>query len=192
MAAQERPAEFAILGLLALEDAGSHGYDLARAFAGGEPLGEILRLEPGMLYHHLKRLERADCVSQSTTQTGGRPPRQIYRISETGRTRLFNWLQSPVEHTREIRLDFLVKLYFAQRLEPALARRLISTQLDTLLEVRAALSNRPSTAEAPADRFLESVRELRMTQTDAAINWLESLHGPGPDPERSATPSGMP
>lgn len=168
--AQQRPAEYAILGLLATEESGSHGYDLARAFTAGEPLGEILRLEPGMLYHHLKRLERTDSVSQSTIQAGSRPPRQMYRLTERGRDGLLAWLQSPVEHTREIRLDFLVKYYFAQRLEPQIAARLVDTQLSTLQELRQSLESREST-----DAFLRSVTELRIAQTDAAIRWLESL-----------------
>jgi len=170
MPPRERPAEYAILGLLATEESGSHGYDLARSFSDGESLAEILRLEPGMLYHHLKRLERAGSVSQSTIQAGSRPPRQIYRLTESGSERLIAWLQSPVEHTREIRLDFLVKLYFARQLEPELAVRLIDMQLSTLRELRESLGQRES-----ADPFLTSVTELRQSQTDAAIRWLESL-----------------
>ena len=170
----ERPAEFAILGLLATEESGSHGYDLARAFTAGEPLGAILRLEAGMLYHHLKRLERAGSVTQSIAKAGSRPPRQIYRLTEAGRERLFTWLQSPVEHTREIRLDFLVKLYFAGRLEPELATRLIDTQLRTLIELRESLAREDAT-----DAFLRSVTELRTAQTEAAIRWLESLNRAG-------------
>ncbi|MGE3797848.1 MAG: PadR family transcriptional regulator [Thermomicrobiales bacterium] len=179
MATKERPAEFAILGLLATEQEGRHGYDLARSFAPGQPLGEILRLEPGMLYHHLKRLERSVSVTQTTIQSGSRPPRQVYEITDHGRSRLRKWLQSPVGHTREIRLDFLVKLYFAERLDPQVATNLISTQLAILREVRESMTLPDAFEEAPADqearRFLWSVRTLRIAQTEAAIDWLESL-----------------
>lgn len=190
MAVRERPAEFAILGLLEAEDEGSHGYDLARHFASGQPLGEILRLEPGMLYHHLKRLERSVCVTSTTSQTGSRPPRQTYQITEHGRNRLRKWLQSPVEHTREIRLDFLVKLYFAARLDPALAAKLIETQLRTLLELRETLRERQE--DDDADSFLNSVLSLRIAQTDAAINWLQRLHDTPVHPPTEAGPAGMP
>ncbi|MDQ3779847.1 MAG: hypothetical protein M3354_04765, partial [Chloroflexota bacterium] len=56
----EMPAEHAILGLLALgvRPGEGYGYDLARQFSLGQPLADVLRLEPGMLYHHLKKLER--------------------------------------------------------------------------------------------------------------------------------------
>lgn len=190
MAVQERPAEFAILGLLEAEDSGSHGYDLARHFAAGEPLGEILRLEPGMLYHHLKRLERSVSVTSTTSRSGSRPPRQTYRITEHGRNRLRTWLQSPVQHTREIRLDFLVKLYFAERLEPQLAVRLIETQLGTLRELRDSLAARESAGVA--DPFLASVLELRIAQTDAAIRWLEQLQQTPSTHESRNHKAGMP
>ncbi len=53
MARAEMPAEHAILGLLSLAetDGSGYGYDLARHFSEGQPLAEILRLEPSMLYH---------------------------------------------------------------------------------------------------------------------------------------------
>ncbi len=190
MAVQERPAEFAILGLLEAEDSGSHGYDLARHFAAGQPLGEILRLEPGMLYHHLKRLERSVSVTSTTSRAGSRPPRQTYRITEHGRTRLHKWLQSPVRHTREIRLDFLVKLYFAERLEPELAGRLVETQLRTLRELRDSLLEREDADVA--DPFLASVLELRVAQTEAAIRWLEHLKRTPSAPESENHNAGMP
>ncbi len=57
-------AEHAILGLLALSESGTgHGYDLARQFSPEAPLGDVVRLEPGMVYHHLKKLERLGWVS---------------------------------------------------------------------------------------------------------------------------------
>jgi len=196
MAAKERPAEFAILGLLASDEAGSHGYDLARSFAPGEPLGEILRLEPGMLYHHLKQLERSVSVKQTTVQAGNRPPRQIYQITDNGLARLRKWMQSPVGHTREIRLDFLVKLYFAQKLDPALATSLVTTQLTILREVRASMENAaeelPAGADATSTQFLESVRALRLAQTDAAIHWLESRQSDAEQAALRNTTSGVP
>jgi DNA-binding PadR family transcriptional regulator len=176
---RERPAEYAILGLLVGDEQGSHGYDLARHFGAGQPLGEVLHLEPGMLYHHLKRLERGELVSSTAAQEGSRPPRQIYQITEAGRDELNRWLQSPVAHTREIRLEFLVKLFFAQRHRPAAATRLIRTQLETLRQVEQGLqAQRASAIEHASDadqEFLQEVIALRLAQTGAAIAWLKSL-----------------
>jgi DNA-binding PadR family transcriptional regulator len=179
MATRERPAEYAILGLLIGDDPGSHGYDLARHFSPDQPLGEVLHLEPGMLYHNLKRLERGGLVTSMMVQEGSRPPKQVYQITDEGRAELGRWLQSPVAHTREIRLEFLVKLFFARKLDPNIAAGLVRTQLETLRQLREALSAKQSAAAAGEQdvdqRFMREVLALRLAQTAAAITWLESL-----------------
>lgn len=208
-ASAERPAEHAILGLLALDaggqggEGGSHGYDLARRFGDGEPLGEVLRLEPGMLYHHLKRLEGSGMVVAAAGQEavarvgrrGARPPRRGYRLTAAGAAELRRWLGEPVAHTRELRLEFLVKLYFARRLAPERVARLVNEQRATLDRLAASLTeqrralgasaaNKDEASSAGDDVdaiFLRQVLDLRLAQTEAAANWLDRV-----DAERGA------
>lgn len=170
-----QPAEHAILGLLYFEEGGGHGYDLARHFGENEPLGDVLKLEPGMLYHHLKKLARTGWVTVDVEPQGTRPPRQVYTLTDEGRNELLRWLREPVQHTRDIRLDFLVKLYFARLLDPALAADLIRGQLDKSREMEANLESRLAESSAPASDFGRQVLDLRLLQTRAAIAWLESL-----------------
>ncbi len=174
------PAEHAILGLLAENEAGAHGYDLARYFSADEPLGAIVHLEPGMLYHHLKKFSKAGWVTASVEQQGTRPPRQVYQLSDAGRDELNRWLTEPVERTREIRLDFLVKLFFALRTDRAIAESLIAHQRETLERNIANLAEQQrSIGEGESldsnDRvFTMAVIELRRSQTIAALDWLEA------------------
>ncbi|HET7092361.1 MAG TPA: PadR family transcriptional regulator [Thermomicrobiales bacterium] len=179
----EMPAEHAILGLLALHDeqAPGYGYDLARSFSDGQPLAEILRLEPGMLYHHLKKLERAGWVEAEVETQSSRPARRTYRLAPQGRAELRRWLGEPVARTREIRLEFLVKLYFARRLDPAWADRLVAEQRDICRRLYDSLAAQLAGAEhAAADdgddaRFGAAVLRLRAMQTRAALDWLDSI-----------------
>jgi len=170
-----QPAEHAILGLLYFEQSGGHGYDLARHFGDDQPLGDVLKLEPGMLYHHLKKLARTGWVTVDIEPQGTRPPRQVYRLTESGREALLRWLREPVQHTREIRLEFLVKLYFARLLDPGLAASLIRDQLDKSREMESGLESRLDASSAFIDDFARQVLDLRLLQTRAAIAWLESL-----------------
>lgn len=170
-----QPAEHAILGLLYFEQTGGHGYDLARHFGDDQPLGDVLKLEPGMLYHHLKKLARTGWVTVDIEPQGTRPPRQVYTLTEDGRDELLRWLREPVQHTREIRLEFLVKLYFARLLDPTLATELIRGQLDKSREMEAGLEARLAPSDASADDFGRQVLNLRLLQTRAAITWLQSL-----------------
>ena len=167
----EMPAEHAILGLLATDDRTGHGYDLARNFSDGQPLASVLRLEPGMLYHHLKKMAKAGWATSDTVPQPSRPPRQVYQITRAGRAELDRWLKAPVAHTREIRLEFLVKLYFARLLDPTLEARLIDEQLETLQRLEAALLKQATSS----DRFINQVYDLRIAQTRAAIEWVQRL-----------------
>ena len=64
----EQPAEHALLGLLALVGGTAHGYELARQFRRGQPLGEIIRLESAMLYKHLKKLARLGWLTMTVEE----------------------------------------------------------------------------------------------------------------------------
>jgi PadR family transcriptional regulator, regulatory protein AphA len=172
-------AEHAILGLLALSASGTgHGYDLARQFSPVAPLGNVVRLEPGMVYHHLKKLERLGWVSAVPDSAPGRPARRLFALSSSGRTELARWLSEPVARTREIRLDFLVKLYLALQLDPSLAVRLVEEQRDLCARLVESLANRLRGVQSAEDqdsvtaRFGDMVLDMRLAQTRAALAWL--------------------
>lgn len=174
-------AEHALLGLLALRrDGQGHGYDLARQFDPDAPLGNVIRLEPGMVYHFLKKLERLGWVTASTDGQG-RPARRQMSLSEAGREELSRWLAEPVAHTREIRLEFLVKLYFALVLEPALAVRLVHEQRALLAQwvdtLRARVSDRHDRDDGLSRErwFGDMVLDMRLAQTEAALAWLDRV-----------------
>lgn len=174
------PAEHALLALLARSDDGaSHGYELARQFGEGEPLGNIIRLEPGMIYHHLKKLERLGWATSSAV-SGDRTARRTVQLTEPGREELSLWLAAPVAHTREIRLEFLVKLYFALQVDTSLASRLVSEQRASCLRFRKALLSEDDSEERQEDpsspfQFSRLVRQMRIAQTDAALTWLDRV-----------------
>jgi PadR family transcriptional regulator AphA len=181
-AAPGMAGEHAILGLLALSESGTgHGYELARQFSPQAPLGNVVRLEPGMVYHHLKKLERLGWVSAVPEAEPGKPARRLFALSATGRTELRRWLSEPVAHTREIRLDFLVKLYLALQLDPALAVRLVDEQRDQCARLVELFANRQHMVRGEEDRDLVTARfgdmvlDMRLAQTRAALAWLDRV-----------------
>jgi PadR family transcriptional regulator AphA len=184
MAARKAPAtsslrsmtpEHALLGVLATTESGTgHGYDLARSFAPGSPLGSVLHLEAGMIYHHVKKLEKLGWL-RVISDGGRRPGRRTVAITDEGREELRRWLAEPVQHTREIRLEFLVKLYLALRLDEATARRLVREQRAILEDVRESLLHDPVPTPATAPEFGALVRDLRSMQTAAADAWLDNV-----------------
>ncbi len=180
------PAEHAVLGLIAAVGGDAHGYELARHFDPDRPLGQVLRLEQSMLYQHLKKLEGRGWLTMSLQPQGSRPPRQIYQITADGRAELRRWLEEPVAHTREIRLEFLVKLFFALGIDPERANRLVAEQQAVCAQLAASLTMQLAALADPSqmDRdqapggsgdFPRLVLELRLAQTQAATAWLDRV-----------------
>jgi hypothetical protein len=75
-----------------------------------------------------------------------------------------------VGHTREIRLEFLVKLLLARQTDPALCERLVKEQVARLEEIESSLASDEGVAG-----FSAQVRALRLAQTRTALTWLRSL-----------------
>lgn len=170
-------AEYALLGLIAQTGSGEiHGYDLSRSFAEGA-LGRIIRLESGMLYHYLKKLARDGYITSRIERQSGRPDRQVHTLTADGDALLRMWIAAPVRSTREIRLEFLVKLYLARTVDPRHAVTLVTEQRSVMRTRAARLTEQLATPQ-PADAdtsFGESVLRLRLTQTRAALDWLDTL-----------------
>jgi PadR family transcriptional regulator AphA len=167
--------EHALLGVLASTESGTgHGYDLARSFAPGSPLGSVLHLEAGMVYHHVKKLEKLGWL-RLISDGGRRPGRRVVAITDEGRAELHRWLGEPVQHTRELRLEFLVKLYLALQLDQETARRLVDEQRVLLAGVHESWLCESVPVPATAPEFGELVRDLRVRQTEAASSWLGSV-----------------
>jgi len=113
-----------------------------------------------------------------------RPARRVYHLTPAGRAELQRWLEEPVARTREIRLEFLVKLFFALQLDPALARRLVAEQRAVCQQLIASLESQllalhhageQEEVFAEAGEFQRMVLELRLEQTRAAMTWLERV-----------------
>lgn len=184
-AATQQPAEHALLGLLLLAGGAAHGYELAKQFRRGQPLGEIIRLAPAMLYKHLKRLARLGWVEATFIEQVPRPPRQVCLLTAAGEAELWRWLNEPVMRTREIRLEFLVKLYLAMRIDPVLAPRLAKEQLGVIEQFARSLARQLDAAAGVMGEhdaaFQQLVLQLRLEQTRAAAAWLDKLTKRIPD-----------
>lgn len=159
--------EYVLLGLLRREP--RHGYQLAQDFAAGTTLGEVLRLEPSMLYAYLKKLESAGFVEPTIEPHGGRPPRRVYALTPSGDAELDRWLSEPVTRTRDARLEFLLKLYVAHVEQLGDSSRLIGQQQRIVESFIESLSEQ---IDEERDDFRRRVLQLRLAQNEALLGWL--------------------
>ncbi len=163
-----RPAHYALLGLLAHGPA--HGYDLQRAFIADGDLASVLRLEQPTLYATLKTLDDHGLIRGSEEREGARPPRTVYALTPEGEAALAAWLSTPVQRMREVRLDFLLKVYFARRRSRAAVRRLVDAQIAVCERYRAGLQGQ--TAGVEAGSFADLVAHSKRSAAEATLAWL--------------------
>ncbi len=142
MAADHGPtsSEYCVLALLI--EAPRHGWGLATLLARDGELGTIWSMARPLVYTSLRRLESEGAIETSGIERGDRGPhRVVFRATPRGEQLAREWLQQPVEHVRDIRSLFLVKVVLGQRLgydtEPLLvAQRALMMPFVAWLEAR--------------------------------------------------------
>jgi DNA-binding PadR family transcriptional regulator len=159
--------ENTLLGLLKQQP--RHGYDLAREFEDGTPLGEVLHLDTSMLYAYLKKLEGVGLIASDIEANDPRPPRKVFALTSKGEAVLDGWLHEPVGRTRDLRLEFLLKLYIARLLDSDVADGLVVRQRGVCEGLVAKLQ---AQAASEPDDFRRLVLEMRLAQNEALLNWL--------------------
>ncbi|MGC8879858.1 MAG: PadR family transcriptional regulator [Anaerolineae bacterium] len=171
--------EHALLGFL--HERPMHGYDIYRELHRPDGIGIVWRITRSQLYALLAKLEEQGYITVSLEPQENRPTRHIFHLTEAGSKVFASWLAAPVERPRDIRLEFLVKLYFARREGPEVVFQLVRAQRMRCLEW---LTNYATQAEACRTTcpFEWLVWRFRIGQVEAQLKWLEScIHRPDED-----------
>ena len=158
--------------LAAIAEAPTHGWALVKMLRPDGDLGRIWSLSRGLTYRSIERLVESGSV---TRRDGER--RTILEATPVGRSIADDWLRRPVEHIRDLRIEFLLKLRFHTRsgLDP---RPLVVRQRELLTPALGALTNgspddpvglwRQESAIA-AQRFLDRIGEHMEGRADRRV-----------------------
>lgn len=157
-----------ILGLL--EAQSCHGYQLLTHFRAPERLGRIWKLSTSRIYTLLKQLERREWIDGREEDVEDAPMRTVYWLTDAGRKRLYQWLDDPAPDasTRNIRTEFLSRLYIAQVLGRS-AQPIISVQRDACLHRLAQLEAQARQSPACVG---DLVLSLQMGEMRWIVEWL--------------------
>ncbi len=168
------PAEYVILGLLKSQP--MYGYEMFQQFENGT-LGQIVRLEMSQMYAFLKKLEKLGYIETQLEPQGARPPRKIHSLTETGEAVLMRWLTQPVEKPRDIRILFLIKLYFIQQFQPQQTGTLIDQEIVACKRFLDNLEakHRTNLENGDTDFFEHVVLRSRIHQTRSLLDWMHEL-----------------
>jgi DNA-binding PadR family transcriptional regulator len=163
------PGEWSVLALLAEEP--GHGWALARQMTRTGEIGAVWSLGRPLVYRALELLEQRGLIEAIGHEPGLRGPnRTIFRATAKGQEELANWLAEPVEHVREVRSLFLLKLILIDRaaLDP---EPLLEAQRGSVVPAVETLEAR-LVASTGTERIL--VR-FRLESTRAVLHFIDNL-----------------
>jgi len=161
------PVHYAALGYLS--EGPMHGYELRERLRRG--LGGLWRIASSQLYSVLHRLEEHGWADPHVESDAARPARTVYRITPEGARAFDAWVAEPVAHPRDLRVEFLAKLYFLRRRSAEAARGLIDAQVGVLEEADAGLARRGA-LESDDAGFGEIAASFRRQRLRSTIEWL--------------------
>lgn len=162
--------EIALLGFLF--EGPKHGYELHKEISDPAGIGGVWRVKIGKMYSIFKKLESKGFIRATSGRDGNRPPKNIFFLTKQGKSIFNKWMRSPIKHGRNLRILFLLKIYFIKRIESVNGKDLILIQ-------KAECENwkeryRPDLQENKGENsFIWFVQKYRLSQIDGFINWLD-------------------
>ncbi len=162
-------SEYAVLGLLT--SGPDYGYRLQQHFSGESGLALVCPVEPAALYAVLKSLSGLELIDGEWDRTQY-PPKAVYSLVPEGEATFERWLMRPVARIRDVRSEFLVKLYFAMKRDAASPRELLQAQLAVCEEYENA-----SAAQLPLmspGSFESIVLGSKLSAARITSDWLEN------------------
>lgn len=140
-------SKYAILGMLSLKP--MSGYDIKKNIERG--IGNFWNESFSQIYPILKQLTVEGLATVTVEKQEGKPNRNVYHITEAGKRQLIEWLDEPIIGHYPMRIELLLKLFFAHNVEP---RRMIEhverfqtemkRKLSEYYEVKAQLTEKLS------------------------------------------------
>ena len=160
--------EWTVLTVLSQQPA--HGFAIAQLTAPHGELGRIWQIPRPVIYRAIGRLVKAGLIRPESVQPGLGPQRTIYAVTPQGRQAAEHWLDTPVEHVRDIRSHLLLKLALLDRAgaDPA---DLLRRQRAVLEPIAQAIEAGPS----PRGGFDATLLAWRRATAAAALEFLDAV-----------------
>ena len=169
---------YALLGFLNLGP--MTGYDLKKQL--DRSTQNFWHAGLNQIYPTLKKMEDEGWITSTVEPQEARPDRVVYRMSETGRQELLDWLAEPLSELPRGRHPGLLKLFFAGYLERDAAltqlrsqlelhRERLATHAETRAMIAAVAAQEPRLERSAV--FWELVRDLGERNEHMYVEWLE-------------------
>lgn len=151
-----------------------HGYDIKHFLESN--MEATWRVGTSQLYALLRRMEEKALLRSSVEIQELRPSKRIYSITQKGKKAFLDWLLRPVRHPRDLRIEFIGKLFFLYHVPLPMAPVLIiDTQIRQLQKARDALKKR---AAAEQDLFKRLVYGFKIESIKGNLRWIQKQARP--------------
>jgi len=148
----------------------THGFAIAQLTAPHGELGRIWHIPRPVIYRAIGRLLDLGLLTPGAVESGRGPQRTLYSATPRGQEAVRHWLDTPVEHVREVRSHLLLKLALLDRAggDPT---GLLERQKATLEPIAQAIN-----AENPTSQgFDATLLAWRRATAAAAMSFLEEV-----------------
>ena len=161
-------AEWVVLAIVTEKP--THGFPIARLLADDGELGRIWQVPRPIVYRALSRLADAELVAEDGNEAGQGPQRTIYAATAAGQSAVDGWLDTPVDHFRDVRSHLLMKLALLHR-RGSDPTALLARQRELLVPIAEAMA-----AERPEpERFEATLLAWRRANATAVISFLTDV-----------------
>jgi PadR family transcriptional regulator, regulatory protein AphA len=162
--------ELALLGFL--HQRPMYGYEIHRSMSDPAGLGQVWALKQSQLYALMGKLEAEGWLYSELETQETRPARKVFHLNPSGTHAFLDWLHAPVEHNRDMRLNFLVKLYFIRNEGESAMIQLVQKQRAVCLDWLQYQHEHLASDQTPPS-YEWYVRRFRSNQIQAMIDWLD-------------------
>lgn len=160
----------AILGFFVKKP--NYGYDLYKSLSNEPSFNSIWHLKQSQFYAILDNFYQDGYLKIELQAGGNYPDRKEYQLTEAGKLKFQNWVISPVFHGREMRQEFLAKLYFAIKISKENALILIRNQKE---ECSKWIENHEDKKSSIDSFFGELMSNYRTIQMQGMLEWLNRI-----------------
>ncbi len=151
----------------------NYGYDLYKHISKETSFYKIWYLKQSQFYGFLERLFNEGFLSQEMIVGDQYPDRKLFTITESGIQQLENWIIIPVKRGRDMRQEFIAKLFIAQKIYKVKTELLVENQIGVcyqwLEEQDVFLLNEK-------DQFQILLINYRKKQIQAMLDWLKQIN----------------
>ncbi len=150
----------------------NYGYDLYKSLTNDSSFNSIWHLKQSQFYAILDHFYQDGYLKIQLQDGGNYPDRKEYQLTPEGNQKFQNWVISPVYHGREMRQEFLAKLYFATKISKESALILIQNQKE---ECSDWIKTHEKIISSVDSFFGEMMGSYRTIQMQGMLEWLNGI-----------------